>query len=137
MPPKAKCSFYDLRRKHAEPFCVPQNPITCTGQVWRQVFIAVVTFVAAIQQSQFRNPKCYSTFSCLLTQPTLGITTVSHKEVNNFHTYILHPVQPYYFHSGVGRIYSVCHFNKEQVQYPSLPPQIASVIYHTHTVVSR
>lgn len=58
-----------------KPFCVPQNLITCTEQVWRQVFIAVVTFVAAIQESQLRNPKCYSTFSCLLTEPTLGITS--------------------------------------------------------------
>lgn len=45
--------------------CTPQNLITCTGQVWRQVFIAVVTVVAAIHQSQLGNPKCYFTFSCL------------------------------------------------------------------------
>lgn len=67
-------------------FCVPQNLITCTGQAWRQVFIAVVTVVAATQQSHLGNPECYSNFSCLLTEPMLGIATVSHKEENNFQT---------------------------------------------------
>lgn len=95
---------------------IPQNLIVCTGQVWRQVFIAVVTIVAATQQSHPGNAECYSTFSCLLTKPTLGNTTADHEEDNsNLQTHVLHPVLPYYFLSVVERAHCIYQFNKEQV----------------------
>jgi len=37
---------------------IAQNLIICTGQFWRQVFIAVVTVVAATQQSHLGNTEC-------------------------------------------------------------------------------
>lgn len=95
---------------------IPQNLIICTGQVWRQVFIAVVTVVAATQRSHLGNVECYTTFSCLLTKPTLGNTTAHHKEKNrNLQTHFLYPVLPYYFLPIVERLQGICQFNKEQV----------------------